>query len=96
MPVTFLCCLHPPHVYIELLEPTLIDRVLILDRPVQDKVYLAAVEKLSLKPSECAMVASHLSDLKAAKSNGPQAIYVERSPEEDWSDKLVENARTKG
>ena len=60
------------------------------------KVYLGAVEKLGLKPSECAMVASHLSDLKAAKSNGLQAIYVERSSEEDWSDELVENARTEG
>ena len=58
------------------------------------KVYLGAVEKLGLEPSECAMVASHLSDLKAAKSNGLQAIYVERSSEEDWSDELVENART--
>lgn len=60
------------------------------------KVYLGAVEKLGLKPSECAMVASHLSDLKAAKSNGLQAIYVERPSEEDWSDELVENARTEG
>ena len=60
------------------------------------KVYLGAVEKLGLKPSECAMVASHLSDLKAAKSTGLQAIYVERPSEEDWSDELVENARTEG
>ena len=60
------------------------------------KVYLGAVEKLGLKPFECAMVASHLSDLKAAKSNGLQAIYVERPSEEDWSDELVENARTEG
>ena len=58
------------------------------------KVYLGAVEKLGLKPSECAMVASHLSDLKAAKSNGLQVIYVERPSEEDWSGELVENART--
>lgn len=60
------------------------------------KVYLGAVEKLGLKPSECAMVASHLSDLKAAKSNGLQAIYVERPFEEDWSDEMVEKARAEG
>ena len=42
------------------------------------------------------MVASHLVDLKAAKSNGLQAIYVEMPLEEDWSDELVENARTRG
>jgi len=58
------------------------------------KVYLGAVEKLGLKPSECPMVASDLSDLKAAKSNGLQAIYVEMPSEEDWSGELVENTRT--
>ncbi len=35
LPVTFLCCLYLPHVYIELLEPALIDRVLLLSCPVQ-------------------------------------------------------------
>jgi 2-haloacid dehalogenase len=60
------------------------------------RVYLGAVERLGLKPSECAMVASHLSDLNAAKSNGLRAIYVEMPSEEDWSDELVKNARTEG
>ena len=46
------------------------------------KVYLGAAEKLSLQPSECAMVAAHLDDLKAAKSHGLQTIYVERLGEE--------------
>jgi len=58
------------------------------------KVYLGAVEKLGLKPNECAMVACHLSDLMAAKSNGLQAIYVERPLEEDWNHEQVENAHT--
>jgi len=40
------------------------------------------------------MVAGHLSDLKAGKSNGLRAIYVEMPSEEDWSDELVKNART--
>ncbi len=57
------------------------------------KVYLGAVEKLGLKPSECAMVAAHLADLKAAKDLGLQAIYVEREAEEDWANEEVEKAR---
>lgn len=57
------------------------------------KVYLGAVEKLGLKPSECAMVAAHLADLKSAKDLGLQAIYVEREAEEDWGKEEVENAR---
>lgn len=60
------------------------------------KVYLGAVEKLGLKPDECAMVAAHLGDLKAAKSHGLQAIYVERPLEEDWSVQQIEAARGEG
>lgn len=46
------------------------------------KVYLGAAEKMGLKPEECAMVAAHLDDLKAARSNGFSTIYVERPLEE--------------
>ncbi|TKA64622.1 hypothetical protein B0A55_09566 [Friedmanniomyces simplex] len=46
------------------------------------KVYLGAAEKMGLKPEECAMVAAHLDDLKAAKANGFRTIYVERPLEE--------------
>lgn len=46
------------------------------------KVYLGAAEKIGLKPEECALVAAHLDDLKAAKSNGFSTIYVERPLEE--------------
>ncbi len=46
------------------------------------KVYLGAAEKMGLKPEECAMVAAHLDDLKAAKSNGFSTVYVERPLEE--------------
>ncbi|KAF2195191.1 hypothetical protein K469DRAFT_743817 [Zopfia rhizophila CBS 207.26] len=60
------------------------------------KVYLGAVEKLSLKPHECAMVAAHLGDLKAAKSLDIQAIYVERALEDDWDEEAVEKARSEG
>ena len=41
-------------------------------------VYLGAVEKLGLIPTDCAMVAAHLGDLQAAKACGLQTIYVER------------------
>lgn len=60
------------------------------------KVYLGAVERLGLEPQQCAMVAAHLGDLKAAKSNGLRAIYVERPLEEDWDPKEVEEARKEG
>lgn len=39
---------------------------------------------MGLQPEEIAMVAAHLSDLKAAKSCGFKTIYVERKQEEDW------------
>jgi 2-haloacid dehalogenase len=60
------------------------------------KVYLGAVEKLGLQPNECAMVAAHLGDLRAAKDLGLQAIYIERPGEEDWSVKEVEKASDEG
>ena len=60
------------------------------------KAYLGAVEKLGLKPCECAMVAAHLGDLKAAKSLGLHAFYVERPLEEDYSQEVVDAAREEG
>ena len=46
------------------------------------KVYLAAAEKMGVRPEECALVAAHLGDLKTAKAGGFYAIYVERPLEE--------------
>jgi len=60
------------------------------------KVYLGAVEKLGLQPNECALVAAHLGDLKAAKGCGLYAIYVERPMEEGWSSDAAEQARKEG
>ena len=48
------------------------------------KVYLGAAEKMGLKPEECGLVAAHLDDLKAAKSNGFKTVYVERAREERY------------
>lgn len=57
------------------------------------KVYNGAAEKLGLKTSECALVAAHLGDLKAARGCGYQTIYIERSQEEQWNKEQIEEAR---
>jgi 2-haloacid dehalogenase len=59
-------------------------------------VYLGGAEKLQLPPSHCAMVAAHLDDLKAAKRNGLQTIYVERPGEEAWDKEQVDSAMKEG
>lgn len=59
-------------------------------------VYLGAAKKLGLKPEECAMVAAHLGDLKAAKSCGLRTIYVERKDEEEFTEEKVQEAREEG
>jgi 2-haloacid dehalogenase len=60
------------------------------------KAYLGAVDKLGLKPVQCAMVAAHLGDLKAAKDCGLTTIYVERPNEETFSKEEIEKARRDG
>lgn len=60
------------------------------------RVYLGAAEKLQLPPAQCVMVAAHLNDLKAAKDNGLQTIYVERPGEEDWDGGQIDRARQEG
>lgn len=60
------------------------------------KVYLGAAERFGLQPGECAMVAAHLSDLKAAKGQGFQTVYVERDQEEAFSAEEVANVREEG
>ncbi|KAI1109299.1 HAD-like domain-containing protein [Nemania sp. NC0429] len=47
--------------------------------------YLGAVNALECQPNEVAMVAAHLGDLQAARSNGLRTIYVERHREEAWA-----------
>ena len=60
------------------------------------KVYNGAVEKLGLRKEECAMVAAHLADLKAAHECGLKTIHVEREQEESWSAAEVEAAKKEG
>lgn len=59
------------------------------------KTYLGAASSLGCRPEECAMVAAHLGDLKAARSCGLRTIYVERPLEEEWASnpELVKEAR---
>ena len=59
-------------------------------------VYLGAAKKLGLEASECALVAAHLGDLKAAKAVGYQAIYIDRSREESWSEEEKKKAKADG
>lgn len=46
------------------------------------KVYLGAVKHLSLEPKNCAMVAAHIYDLRAAAGVGMRTIYIPRAGEE--------------
>jgi 2-haloacid dehalogenase len=59
-------------------------------------VYLGAAKKLGLEPSECALVAAHLGDLKAAKGCGYQTIYVDRFREETWPAQDAAQAKSDG
>ncbi|KAK6076077.1 haloacid dehalogenase [Seiridium cupressi] len=56
-------------------------------------VYLGAAQKNNFEPKECALVAAHLGDLRAAKNLGFRAIYVERPREEAFSADAVAEAR---
>ncbi|KAL1646392.1 hypothetical protein SLS58_003352 [Diplodia intermedia] len=60
------------------------------------KTYLGAAARLGLRPDECALVAAHLGDLKAAKACGLGTVYVERLAEEEWEGEEVKKARDDG
>jgi len=46
------------------------------------KAYLQAIRHLSLQPSQCALVAAHIYDLRAAAGVGMKTIYVRRVGED--------------
>lgn len=60
------------------------------------RVYLGAAKALGLEPGECAMVAAHLRDIKAARECGFRTIYVERKDEEDVSEEQIERMKRDG
>lgn len=57
-------------------------------------VYFGAAEKLGLRPEQCALIAAHLGDLKAAKGCGYSVIYIERPREESWNAQQIEEAKS--
>jgi 2-haloacid dehalogenase len=59
-------------------------------------VYLGAAKKLGVEPKECALIAAHLNDLKAARGCGYQTIYIERKQEEGWSEEEARKAKQEG
>ncbi|CCL99944.1 uncharacterized protein FIBRA_01969 [Fibroporia radiculosa] len=46
------------------------------------KMYLGALQYLALQPHECAMVAAHIYDLRAAASHGMKTVYIPRLGED--------------
>ena len=56
-------------------------------------VYDGASAKMGLRSEECALIAAHLGDLKAARGCGWRTVYVERENEEQWSKEMIEEAR---
>jgi len=47
------------------------------------KAYLSACHHLSFPPSNCALVASHIGDLRGAAKQGMRTIYIRRLDEPD-------------
>ena len=57
------------------------------------KVYLGALQHLSLPPEKCALVAAHVADLRAAASQGIKTIYIRRPTEDnEVRDKVLSKA----
>ncbi|KAK4058548.1 hypothetical protein OIO90_000710 [Microbotryomycetes sp. JL221] len=52
-------------------------------------MYLGGCSLLRCEPHECAMVAAHIYDIRAAKSNGLKTIYVRRATEDVGEDKSL-------
>jgi len=46
------------------------------------KMYLSAMRHLDVRPEQCAMVAAHIHDLRAAASHGLKTVYVRRATED--------------
>lgn len=60
------------------------------------RVYEGAARRLGLQVGECALVAAHLADLRAARGCGFQTVYVGREGEEGWGVGEVGRARAEG
>lgn len=57
-------------------------------------MYLGACQQLSIPPENCALVAAHIYDLRAAASHGYKTVYVRRSTEDkDMRDSVKSKAQ---
>lgn len=45
-------------------------------------MYQGALKQLDVQPNQCAMVAAHIFDLRAAKLQGMRTVYVRRETED--------------
>ncbi|EMD41274.1 hypothetical protein CERSUDRAFT_109865 [Gelatoporia subvermispora B] len=59
------------------------------------KMYLGAVQLLSLHPEQVVMVAAHINDLRAAASHGLRTVYVRR-PTEDAAERDAVRPKVEG
>ncbi|KAL1998777.1 hypothetical protein VTN02DRAFT_5588 [Thermoascus thermophilus] len=59
-------------------------------------VYNRAAARFGLEPKDCALVAAHLDDVKAAKGCGFQTVYVERADEESLTEEQITEAKQGG
>jgi 2-haloacid dehalogenase len=59
-------------------------------------VYNGAAKQLHLEAKDCALVAAHLADLKAARECGYQTVYVVRPKEEGYTDAEALAAKEEG
>ncbi|KZT24342.1 haloacid dehalogenase [Neolentinus lepideus HHB14362 ss-1] len=60
------------------------------------KTYLGAAHHLALPPSEVAMVAAHIKDLRAAASFGLKTIYVRRPTEDSAEERAAVKTKEEG
>ncbi|KAF7358006.1 Haloacid type II [Mycena venus] len=56
------------------------------------KVYLGAVKHLSLEPHNCAMVAAHVYDIRAAAGVGMRTVYIPRAGEDPGAGEIKSKA----
>ena len=59
-------------------------------------VYNGALHYLSVKPEQCAMVAAHIYDLRAAAKQGLRTVYVRRETEDSAEDRASVKSKKEG
>ena len=54
------------------------------------------MQQLAVEPHQCAMVAAHIGDLRAAMAQGMRTIYVRRETEDTPEDRASVRSKDKG